>query len=680
MNPLLTESPLPLFKQIQPEHIEPAVDEILAENRASIAALLSSTKPSHWDDIVLPLETLQDRLHKVWAPANHLHAVATTDELRKAYNNCLPKLTTYNTELEQNKDLYKAYEALAKGSEFSKLNAAQQKVITNQLRDFHLAGITLPEKSKQRYAEIQTRLVQLATKFEENVHDATEGWTKHVQNKEELAGVPEHVLQTTKEQAQQKGLPGWILTLEYPCYSPILSYATNRELRRELYTAYATRASDEGPHDKSFDNSSVMAEILALRHELSLLLGFKNFAELSLATKMVKNPDTVLMFLEDLAVQARQKALQELEDLKEFAYQADGLVELQPWDIAYYSEKLCLQHHGIDDEILRPYFPVDTVLKGMFTLTEKLYGMHIVEEKNIETWHPDVKFFTIYDQKNNLRGQFYLDLYARSQKRGGAWMDDCRNRWRNAKGVQTPVAFLTCNLTPPSGDKPALLTHDEVVTIFHEFGHGLHHMLTQVDYSGVSGIRGVEWDAVELPSQFNEFFTWEKPILQFVSGHYQNGEPLPDQLFHNLRAAKHFQAGLRLARQLEFALFDFGLHLNYDPGKGYQQIQTTLNEVRNKVSALKPPPWHRFQHGFSHIFAGGYAAGYYSYLWAEMLASDAYSKFEEHGILNAEIGHEFLTKILEKGGSADALDLFVDFRGRQPNTTALLRHLGLTHS
>jgi len=680
-NPLLKTTQLPLFDQIKPEHIEPAIDQVLAENRARIAALLSSTTTWTWDALITPLEILNDHLQKVWGPVSHLHSVVTSDAFREAYNTCLPKLTAYHTEIEQNEKLYEAFKALAASAEFEQLNAAQKKVITNQLRDFHLAGVDLPAPAKKRYAEIQTRLAELATKLEENILDATQGWTKHCQNKTELSGIPEHVLMAAQTAAEKKGLSGWLFTLEFPCYHPILCYAENRALRQELYTAYTTRASDQGPQAGKFDNSALLAEIMDLRQELSHLLGFANYAELSLATKMVKKPQVVLDFLQNLAAKARSKALAELAELKEFAQQSDGITELQPWDIAYYSEKLCLRDHGISDEILRPYFPEDQVLQGMFTLIEKLYGMRTVEEKNIAAWHPSVRFFSIYDQQNILRGQFYLDLYARSQKRGGAWMDECQIRWQQPDGkVQTPVAYLTCNLTSPTGDLPALLTHDEVTTIFHEFGHGLHHMLTKVDYNSVSGIRGVEWDAVELPSQFMEFFLWEKSVLDFVSHHYQQGNPLPDALLQQLKDAKNFHSGLKVLRQLEFALFDFRLHLTYSAGDGVQKIQQTLDAVRKEVSVFQPPAWNRFQHSFSHVFAGGYAAGYYSYLWAEMLASDAFAKFEETGVLNATTGKEFLTRILEKGGSAPALDLFTNFRGREPSLDPLLHHLGLTQN
>lgn len=678
-NPLLENTELPQFSKIRPEHVEPAVAQVLEENRARIAALTTSSPIDKWDDLIPPLENLDNRLSQVWSPVSHLHSVLSSDELRKAYKLCIPQLTDYQTELEQNQQLYQAFSQLEKSPEFSKLTSVQQKVIKDQLRDFHLSGVSLPADKKKRYAEIQTRLAQLTTQFEEHLLDATQGWTKHIEDLEQLKGIPPHVLQTAQETAHKKGLKGWLLTLEFPCYFPIISYAENRKLREEMYTAYTTRASDQGPQAGQFDNSATMAEILALRHELSLLLDFPNYAELSLATKMVKQPQRVLDFLSDLVAKAKPKALEELAELKKFAQECDGInEELKPWDVSYYSEKLRDKKFGITDEMLRPYFPEPQVLQGMFKLIELLYNVRVVEQKHMDTWHPDVRFFTIYDADDNLRGQFYLDLYSRPQKRGGAWMDGCRARWRKLdSSIQSPIVFLTCNLTPPVGNQPALLTHDEVLTIFHEFGHGLHHMLTQVDYLSVSGIHGVEWDAVELPSQFMEFFVWEKSVLNFTSQHYQTGKTLPDDLLQRLLAVKNFNSGIKLLRQLEFALFDFRLHLTYQPEQAKDFIQHTLDKVRKEVSVIPVPSWNRFQHSFSHVFAGGYAAGYYSYLWAEMLACDVFAKFEEEGVLNPKVGHEFLSIILENGGSFEALELFKRFRGREPDSAALLRHFGV---
>ncbi len=671
------QNTLPQFSKINPAQIEKNLEQLLNDNRAALNQLTQQASINSWEQLITPLEILDNKLSQFWAPINHLHSVIQTPALRTAYQNCLPKLTDYSTEIEQNESLYQAFKNLAASPSFKQLNSAQQKVIQDYLRDFHLAGIDLPADAKKRYAEIQTQLAELSNQFSANVLDATGAWTKHITEAEDLRGIPAHVLTSAQETAQAKGLTGWLLTLEYPCYSAVITYAQNQALREEIYTAYVTRASEQGPYAKQFDNNPVMAEILRLRHELSLLLGFKNYAELSLATKMVKNPAEVMQFLQGLIKQAQPKALAELQELTAFALKLDGLVSLQAWDIAYYSEKLKERQYSINDEMLRPYFPVQRVLTGMFLLIEKLYGMRVEEISAVDVWHSDARFFAIYDSTNQLRGQFYLDLFAREHKRDGAWMDDCQARWRAPDGqTQIPIAFLTCNLTPPTADKPALLTHDEVFTIFHEFGHGLHHMLTQIDYLDISGINGVEWDAVELPSQFMEYFLWEKSVLDMASGHYQTGEKLPDILFKRLRSAKDFQCGLQLLRQLEFSLFDFRLHLEYAPTKGGEQIQALLSEIYTHISVTPKPAFNRFQNSFSHIFAGGYAAGYYSYLWAEVLACDAYAKFKEHGVINAQIGAEFLHNILEQGGSKEAMELFIAFRGRKPTMDALLEERG----
>lgn len=678
-NPLLEEHTLPPFSAICPEHIEPALTQVLTENRAHLAELLSHNGPYTWENLLQPLEEMEDRLDKLWSPISHLHGVAQSKALREAYNACLPKLTAYHTELAQNETLYHTIRAIAASPAYTQLNVAQQKVITNQLRDFELSGIALPPEKKQRYAAIQEQLAKLTTRFEEYVLDATEAWEHHITDQNELTGIPDHILTTAAAAAQQKNLTGWLLTLDFPCYYAVVSYAHNRTLRQHIYTAYVTRASDQGPCAGRFDNSSVMIEILNLRHELSQLLNRKNYAELALAKRMVKQPHIALDFLHQLAQRAHKKGSLELQELKQFAHEVDKISELQPWDIAYYSEKLRERTFGINDEALRPYFPVEQVLQGLFTVVERLYGMQVVKTENQDVWHPDVRFYSIYDQQKQLRGQFYLDLYARKQKRAGAWMDECRTRRRLRKNeIQIPVAYLICNLTPPNEGKPALLTHDEVLTLFHEFGHGLHHMLTQVDYADISGINGVAWDAVELPSQFMEFFLWQKEALNLISNHYQLNEPIPDELFQRLWTSKNFNSGLGLLRQIEFALFDFRLHLEFDPTKGLAQIQNTLDETRTEVAVVPIAPFNRFQHSFSHIFAGGYAAGYYSYLWAEMLASDAFAKFEEHGIFDRATGEAFLHTILEQGGTQDALELFTAFRGRTPTIDALLRHYNIT--
>ena len=676
-NPLLEMTGLPPFAHIRPEHVEPAVDTLLAENRETVRRLLAANREYTWDNLVQPLEEMEDRLSRVWAPVSHMNSVVNSEALRQAYNACLPKLSEYSTELGQNAELHAAYRSLHDTGEYARLDTAQKKVIDDALRDFHLSGVDLPAEQQARFKEIRQRLSKLTTRFEENVLDATQAWTRHVTDEARLSGLPDSARAMARQAAEQKGLDGWLFTLDFPSYYAVVSYADDRELRREMHEAYVTRASDQGPNAGKWDNSEVMAEILALRHELANLLGYRTYAERSLATKMADSPERVLGFLHDLARRSRPQAQKELDELRAFARDKFGLADLQPWDIAYYSEKLREHTYAISQEELKPYFPETRVIPGMFRVVERLYGITIREVEGVEVWHPDVRFYEIRDENGELRGQFYLDLYARENKRGGAWMDDCRGRFRHADGtLQTPVAFLTCNLTPPVGDQPALFTHDEVITLFHEFGHGLHHMLTRIDYIDVSGINGVPWDAVELPSQFMENWCWEKEALDLIAGHYRTGEPLPDDLYRRMYAAKNFQAGMMMVRQLEFALFDFRLHHEYDPQKG-ARIQEILDEVRAEVAVVEPAPFNRFQHSFTHIFAGGYAAGYYSYKWAEVLSADAFSLFEERGIFDPETGRRFLHAILEQGGSRDPMDLFVEFRGREPRIDALLRHSGI---
>jgi oligopeptidase A len=676
-NPLLANSTLPLFSQIKPEHVVPAIDQLLTEARASVDQHLQATNHYTWKNLVEPLEDADDKLSRAWSPVSHMNSVVNSDELREAYNACLPKLSAYSTEMGQNEALFKAYRFIADSEEFKNLDTAQQKIIRNALRDFKLSGIDLDDAKKQRYKEISQELSALTSKFEENLLDATNAWSKLIRDADDLAGLPESALAQAKQTAEHHNEDGWMITLQFPSYISVMTYADNRELRREHYTAFATRASDQGPHAEQWDNSEIMEKILALRHEKARLLGFDNYAELSLATKMAEKPDDVVDFLEDLADRSWRHARKDLAELREFAKKYHGVKDLQPWDIGYYSEKMRQHFYQLSQEEVKTYFPITRVLPGLFAIVEKLYGLQIEEIRDFDSWHPDVRFFQIHDQSGSLRGRFYLDLYARAKKRGGAWMDDCVSRKRSGDHIQTPVAYLTCNFTPPTGDTPALLTHDEVTTLFHEFGHGLHHMLTQVDHLGVSGINGVEWDAVELPSQFMENWCWEKEALALMSGHYQTDEPLPDALFDKMLAAKNFQSGMMMVRQLEFSLFDFRIHRDYDPKKG-GRIYEILAQVRDQVAVVQPPKFNRFAHSFSHIFAGGYAAGYYSYKWAEVLSSDAYSLFEEKGIFDQETGRSFLTNILEKGGSEDAMDLFVKFRGRKPTIDALLRHNGIT--
>ncbi len=676
MNPLLNTEGLPRFTAIQPEHVVPALDFLLADNRGRIEKLLDGAGSYTWDTLIAPIEALDERLNRAWSPVGHLNAVLNSEPLRAAYNACLPKLSDYATELGQNQRLYQGYKLIVEGPEYARLDGAQKKVIDNALRDFRLSGIALAPDKQARYKAIQQELSALTAKFEENVLDATQSWHKQITDETQLAGLPETARALARQTAEQKGLSGWMFTLDTPSYAPVMKYADNRELRGEMYQAYVTRASDQGPQAGRWDNAPLMEKLLSLRHELAQLLDYANFAERSLAKKMAQSTSQVLEFLRDLAARARPMAGRELDELRHFAHTHFAVRELEAWDIPYYSEKLRLHQFDLSQEELRPYFPLPRVLQGMFAVVRRLYGLSIHEITNVETWHADVRFFEIRDVENNPRGQFYLDPYAREHKRGGAWMDECVARMRTRSGIQTPVAYLTCNFSAPLGDDPALLTHDEVVTLFHEFGHGLHHMLTRVDYLSVAGINGVAWDAVELPSQFMENWCWERAALDVISGHYQKSAPLPQTLLDKMLKARNFQSGMHMVRQLEFALFDFRLHQEFDPAQG-GRVRELLQEVRDAVAVIRPPGFERFANSFTHIFAGGYAAGYYSYLWAEVLSSDAYAKFEERGIFDAATGAEFLHTVLEQGGARDALELFVAFRGREPRVDALLRHHGI---
>ena len=676
-NPLLTFTDLPPFSQIKPEHVKPAVEQAIEACRAKIDSVLENNTAPSWENVVAPIEEVDDHLSRIWSPVSHMNSVVNSDELREAYESCLPLLSEYGTWVGQHKGLFEAYKAIKASDAFAKLSQAQQKTITDSLRDFELSGIGLPADEQHRYGEISKRMSELGSKFSNNVLDATMGWTKHVADEKELAGMPESALAAAKAAAEAKELEGYLLTLDIPSYLPVMTYCDNQELRKELYEAYVTRASDRGPKAGEWDNTEIINEQLKLRHEIARMLGFNTYSEKSLATKMAENTSQVLGFLNDLASKAKPQGEREVEELRQFAKAEFGVEELNLWDIAYYSEKQKQHLFQISDEELRPYFPESKAVSGLFEVLKRVFGMTVQEREGVDTWHESVRFFDIFDADNNLRGSFYLDLYAREHKRGGAWMDECRVRRINAQGeLQSPVAYLTCNFNRPVGDKPALFTHDEVVTLFHEFGHGIHHMLTQVDVGAVSGINGVAWDAVELPSQFLENWCYEEDALAFISGHYETGEPLPKDLLDKLLAAKNYQSAMMMIRQLEFSLFDFHIHADYNPSNG-DEIQTILNKVREQVSVVKAPEFNRFQHGFSHIFAGGYSAGYYSYKWAEVLSADAFSRFEEEGIFNAETGQSFLNNVLEMGGSKEPMELFVAFRGREPNVDALLRHSGI---
>ncbi|OOF79974.1 oligopeptidase A [Rodentibacter caecimuris] len=677
-NPLLNIQGLPPFSQIKPEHIQPAVEKLIQDCRDTIEQVLNQPQFT-WENFILPLTEVSDRLGRAWSPVSHLNSVKNSPDLRAAYQACLPLLSEYSTWVGQHKGLYNAYLALKNSPEFATYSVAQKKAIENSLRDFDLSGIALSEEKQKRYGEISARLSELSSQFSNNVLDATMGWEKVIEDETELKGLPESALQAAKQSAQSKGLQGYRFTLEIPSYLPIMTYCENQAIREEMYRAYATRASEQGPNAGKWDNSKIMEEILTLRVELAKLLGFNTYTELSLATKMAENPQQVLDFLDNLAKRAKPQGEKELAELQAYCEKEFGVTELEPWDITFYSEKQKQHLYAINDEELRPYFPEDRVISGLFELIKRIFNIRAVERFEVDTWHKDVRFFDLIDEKDQLRGSFYLDLYARENKRGGAWMDDCMGRKRKSDGsVQTPVAYLTCNFNAPIGDKPALFTHDEVTTLFHEFGHGIHHMLTQIDVSDVAGINGVPWDAVELPSQFMENWCWEEEALAFISGHYETGEPLPKEKLVQLLKAKNFQAAMFVLRQLEFGIFDFRLHHTFDPEK-MNQILDTLKAVKSQVAVIQGVDWARTPHSFSHIFAGGYAAGYYSYLWAEVLSADAFSRFEEEGIFNPITGKSFLDEILTRGGSEEPMELFKRFRGREPQLDALLRHKGIAN-
>ncbi|WDL82597.1 oligopeptidase A [Aeromonas bestiarum] len=676
-NPLLTMDSLPPFSQIQPDQVQAAVTQAIADCKQKISDVLAQRDPHTWDSLIAPLEEVNDRLARVWSPVSHLNSVLNSEALRAAHDACLPLLSEFQTYVGQHEGLYQAYRELAESDDFPLLSGAQRKEIQNTLRDFRLSGIGLPAEAQQRYGEIQARLSELASRFSNNVLDATQGWTRLVTNEADLTGLPQSAQAAARQLAEQKGQQGWLFTLDIPSYLPVMMYADNRALRAELYEAFTTRASDQGPNAGKWDNSAIMTELLSLRRELALLLGFGNYAELSLATKMADKTEQVVGFLSDLAAKSLPQGKAELEEIRTFAAEQHGQSELAAWDLPYYAEKLKQHKFSISDEQLRPYFPANKVVKGLFEVVRRVFGIKVRERLGIDTWHPDVRFYDIFDAEDELRGSFYLDLYAREHKQGGAWMDVCLGRrYRQDGSLQKPVAYLTCNFNGPVDGKPALFTHNEVVTLFHEFGHGIHHMLTRIDVAGVAGINGVAWDAVELPSQFLENWCWESEALAFISGHHETGEPLPADLLEKMLTARNFQAAMQMLRQLEFALFDFRLHQEFDPAKP-DQIPALLTEVRSQVAVMTPPAFNRFQHSFSHIFAGGYAAGYYSYKWAEVLSADAFSRFEEEGIFNPATGQSFLKNILEKGGSKEPMELFRAFRGREPRVDALLRHSGI---
>jgi oligopeptidase A len=680
MNPLLDFSALPRFAEIKTEHITSAVDELITRNRALTEKLLADTTPPTWQNFVQPFEDAHEHLSRAWGQVGHLNMVMNSPELREVYNANLPKVTQYYAELSQNLALFQKYKSIRNSANYVALSVAQKKIIGNELRDFRLGGAELPEDKKARFMAIQEELSELTSKFSDNLLDATNAYTCVISEEKDLAGIPADERQVAAEAAQEAGKQGWLFTLKAPSYGPVMQYADNRALREQLYRAYTSRASEQLSEGSKaeWDNTPLMTRILQLRKEEARMLDFADFAELSLASKMADTPLQVESFLLELAQRAKSFAQNDLQELRTFASAQMGLQDLQAWDIPYASEKLRQQRYAFSEQEIKQYFPEDAVLSGLFGLVTALFGL-TVKLSSAPVWHASVRFFDIRDEKDQLIGQFYLDLYARASKRGGAWMDDAITRRRTAAGIQTPVAYLNCNFASPLGGKPALFTHDEVITLFHEFGHGLHHLLTQVEELSVSGINGVEWDAVELPSQFMENFCWEWEVLQGMTRHADSGAKLPRALYDKMIAAKNFQSGLQMLRQIEFSLFDLRLHGAYDAGSD-QSVQQLIDTVRQEVAVLIPPPFNRFQNSFSHIFAGGYAAGYYSYKWAEVLSADAYSLFEENGVLDAASGSHFRQEILAVGGSRNAMDSFIAFRGREPKIDALLRHNGLAES
>lgn len=668
---------MPQFTSLNVAQIRDDLTILLESNIALIDRLLSQKEPFNWANLMAPIEDLEDKLSKFWSPIGHLNGVMNTEILRDAYESCLPLLSEYSTKLSHNKKFYEAIQSIADSDAYNTLNDAQKKIIQNSLRDFKLSGVSLAEDKKKQFAKISKTLSELHNKFENNILDATKAWTKHITDETVLSGIPTMMQDQFARAAKEHQLSGWLITLEMPTYFSIITYADSRELRYEIYEAYVTRASDQGPTAGQWDNTEVMHDILRNRLELAKLLGFTHYAQKSLATKMVHESQEVLNFLNQLVEASLPQAHQEFLRLKGFAKDSLGLNDFYAWDVSYASEKLRQQQYAVSQEELRPYFPQKQVMSGLFEIVEKLFGVTVELLSGVDVWHPDVQAYALYDKQKNLIAAVYFDLYARTNKRGGAWMDDAQVRRRLANGdIQLPIAYVTCNFNGPVGDIPALFQHDDVVTLFHEFGHALQHMLTQVDYAEVSGINGVPWDAVEVASQFLENWAWQRECLQFLSKHYKTGESLPNELFEKMNRARNFQSAMMMMRQLEFALFDFELHVLFDPHEK-DQIQHILDRVRQRVTVVPVASFNRFQHGFSHIFAGGYGAGYYSYKWAEVMASDAFELFLEEGIFNKAISERFKETFLECGGVDEPADLFKEFRGREPRIEALLKQTGV---
>jgi oligopeptidase A len=668
-NPLLQIDSLPAFDKIGPADARPALEKVLSENRARLAELTAQSNPT-FASLVVPVEELSYRLSRVWSPIGHLNAVANSDAMREAYNECVPLLTAYSSELGQNAALSAAYAHVLR-HEGDRLNPTQIKLVQNALRDFRLAGVDLPAERKTRYREVMQRLAQLGTKFSENVLDAGRAFTRAVTDGAELAGLPSNAVDRAAANAREANQPGWLFKLDQPTYMTVMTSAESAQLRRDVYEAWITRGSELGPSAGRFDNGPIIAELMPLRHELAQLLGFQNYAEYALATRMAKNPRQVTSFLDDLARRCLPAGRQEFSDLEEFAGR-----KLNAWDVAYYSEKLQESRFNVSQEALRPYFPLPKVLAGLFALTERLYGITVRECDGVSVWHPSVRYYALLDSGAEVVAGFYLDPYSRSEKRSGAWMDECVIAKELPSGKALPVAQLVCNFTAPVGSGPSLLTHDEVTTLFHEFGHGLHHMLTRVAYPSIAGINGVAWDAVELPSQFMENFVWRREVLPLISAHAITGEPLPVDALQRLLGTRTFNAALDTLRQIELASFDFELHANFDPALG-TRVAETLAAVRSRVAVVPAASFNRMPSSFAHIFAGGYAAGYYSYKWAEVLAADAFEAFEEAGVFDSPTAARFRDSILARGGSLDAMDAFVRFRGRGPDVRPLLKQTGI---
>ena len=666
----------PAFDTFDPRRVLQQLAALLTRQRQQLQAIEVIEHPS-WSSVMEPLQAMDDELVRFWSPVRHLNAVQNNDELRVAYNDGLVQLSDWYTDLGQSTALYRHFKAIQCSAEYDTLSRAQKKIIDNAERDFRLSGVSLEGTQKERYKAISLRLSQLGSQFEDNLLDCSNAWKKSIDSASRLAGLPPSALAMAAQFARDNGqAQGWMLGLEFPLYHAVITYADDRSLREELYKAWNSRASDQGSHDKKWDNAAIMREILQLRQEKAQILGFKHYAQLSVETKMVDSPETVIEFLYDLCAKAKPQASRELADLRQFAQQHGSISALEAWDMAYYAEKQKQALYAISDEDLKLYFPAEKVIQGLFDIVQRLFAVTITVADQMSVWHPDVRYFDISDGQGKVLGGFYLDMYARAKKRGGAWMDECVARWKKPQGLQIPIAYLTCNLTPVTEELPALLTHDEVITLFHEFGHGLHHMLTTVDYPGVAGINGVEWDAVELPSQFMENWCWQSEALDMLSAHYQTGERLPSELLEKAQNAKNYQSAMQLMRQIELSMFDMQLHL-LDNTQNIN-IREILHRVRNEVAVFCPPADNRFENSFSHIFAGGYAAGYFSYKWAEVLSADAFSRFEDEGIFNPQTGRDFLKHILQRGGTQPAKALFKAFRGREPSISALLRHAGLT--